>query len=869
MNKTRTNITPSKWSLRLLKLMVRAEYLEEIEGDMQEVFEDELGQYSAWKCQWRFLWQVVKLVRPSLMHNRFNSQKLNYYGMFKHNLLMTFRGFKRHKLTFFINLIGLSTGLAASLLIFFWVQDEKSVDTFHEKNDQLHRVMTHFQLPENKATWNFTSGQMADNMVSDFPEVENAVRVGHHAHRPNGVISFGEDNFEVKGLFASPNFFDVLSYKWLMGNQHTALSNKESVALSESMAIKLFGTIEKALGQTVEWDNRFFSKPLMVSGVFQDPPTNSTQQFEAIVNYDLLTDKDSSADSWRSGYAYTFLQMKQGTNMDVFNEKIREYMNIDDRSSGQFTVFTVPYSYNYLHGEYQDGVLVGGRIENVRIFSAIAIFILLIACINFMNLSTAQASNKLKEIGVKKAIGARRRALIFQFLSESVVLASLALVTAVGLIALCLPQFNYITGKNLELSFSSSWEIILFIVFTTGLLAGSYPAFYLSGFKPVSVLKGKLTNLKGEEWIRKGLVVVQFTLSILFIIGVLVINRQIEFAQSANLGYNPTSIVKFERKGPDVNDPVPLLTELEKISGITMTAYMAGDFQSGTDSAGGYSWEDGEDDQNHLFKSPKFGYGIVETLGLEVVAGRSFSPEFNDDRSRVMINESAARLMKLENPVGTRLGYSPTQTREIIGVIKDFQYGSMHQEIEPMVIRFRDWGRNILVKIQPGTEAHTLEQMEEVYQQFHEKYDFEASFMTDDYNALYDSEDKVAELSNYMAGIAILVSCLGLFGLAAFTAERKTKEIGIRKVLGASRLAIMRILSSSFTSTILIAIVLAIPIGYFIADAWLQNFAYSIDLSWWIFAFAGIMAMIIALLTVSFQTLKAAKVNPVECLRHE
>ena len=869
MSKSPNHIAPPKWATRLLRLFLKEEYLEEIEGDMEEVFEDDLILYTASKARRRYYWQLLLLLRPTLLNQGFYFQKLNYFGMFRHSILMSLRGFKRHKLTFFINLTGLSTGLAASLLIMFWVNDERSVDAFHENNDQLHWVMTHFQLPESLVTWDYTSGLMAENMKADFPEVMDAVRVSNHSHRPRGIISFENDHFEVSGLFASPNFFDVLSYDLFLGNQQNVLSNKETVVISRSLAEKTFGTAENALNKTIHWENRFFNKDLIVNGVFEDPPRLSTQQFDAIVNYKGLTDYDPSAERWNGGYAQTYLLMQEGTDMTAFNEKIADYMNIEDRSTGRFTVFTHPYASGYLFGNYKEGVQSGGRIENVRLFTYIAIFILLIACINFMNLSTAQASKKMKEIGVKKAIGAHRFSLIAQFLCESVLLALLSLAMAAGLILLCLPQFNAITNKAIEFSFAENGLNLLAIVIATGLLAGSYPAFYLSGFKPVAVLKGKISGLKGEEWIRKGLVVLQFTLSIVFIIGVLVINRQIEFTQNASLGYDGSDIVKFMRKGADPGDPVPMLTELNKIPGVISSANMAGDFLWGEDSGAGYSWRDGEDDDNHLFKSPKMGYNAIETLGLEIIAGRSFNRDFNDDRTRIIINESAMKLMGLENPVGTKLGYSPTEKREIIGVVKDFQYGSMHQQIEPMVIRFRETGRNFMVKIQPGTEVATLEQMENVYKQFHPKYDFEASFMANDYEALYDSEDKVAQLSNYMAAIAILVSCLGLFGLVAFTAERKTKEIGIRKVLGASRLAIMRILSASFVSTILLAILLAIPAGYYLADGWLQNFAYSINLNWWIFAFAGLMALLIAWLTVSFQTLKAASINPVECLRHE
>jgi len=865
----RKPITPPRWSLKLLRLFIRKDFVEEIEGDMEEIFWEEVEDYGLRKAKRRYNWQMLKLLRPNLTHNIFNSQKLNYYGMFKHNILVTFRGFKRHKLTFFINLVGLSTGLAASLLIYLWVQDERSVDTFHEKNDQLYWAMNNFQLPDRKVTWNYTPGPLANEMKADFPEVEASVRVGNHFFRPAGVISDQESHYEVSGLFASHNFFEVMTYPLLQGTAESALTNKESIVLSERLAIKIFKSPEQAIGQTVAWESRFFKKDFIVTGVFVDPPANATEQFEAVVSYDLLVERDRWAGDWKGGYAYTFLQLEKETDLAAFNEKVLNYVNEKSNNEGKFGLFLRPYAKGYLFGNYEDGQLVGGRIENVRLFSMVALLVLVIACINFMNLSTAQASKKMKEIGVKKAIGAHRHALVAQFLCESILLSLLSLIVAIGLINLFLPQFNEITSKSMDINYGMYLLPVVAIVLGVGILAGSYPAFYLSGFKPVAVLKGKFSNLKGEEWTRKGLVILQFTLSIVFIMGVVVINRQIKFTQDAQLGFDRESIVTFSRKGNNLSEPTIMISELEKISGVSLVANMAGSILDGGSGQSGYNWQPGDEDEKHLFKSPMIGYNTVETLGMEVIAGRSFSREMNDDLNQIMINEAAVEFMGLKNPVGTRLQSSPEETREIIGVVKDFQYGSLHQKIEPLIFRFRDWGRDFLVKLQPGTELSTLDEIEKVYKKLHPKYDFEASFLNDDYIALYDSEDKVAQLSNYMAGIAILVSCLGLFGLAAFTAERKTKEIGIRKVLGASRLAIMQILSSSFTSTILIAIALAIPIGYFLAQGWLQNFAYSINLSWWMFAIAGFMAMVIALVTVSFQTLKAANVNPVECLRHE
>lgn len=789
--------------------------------------------------------------------------------MFKHNLLISFRGFKRYKTTFLINLLGLSTGLAAALLIFLWVDDEKSVDTFHEKDDQLYWVMSNFSINDDVNTWDYTSGKLAQALLNDFPEVEDAVRVGNGFFRPRGTIAFDENYFQANGLFASPNFFEVMTYEMLIGHPEKVIADKGSVAISDEYAQSIFGTIENAVGKTISWDNRIFSKEFIVSGVFKAPPKNASKRFNIVLNYENLIEADRWADHWNGGYAQTYVVLKPDTDIDSFNEKIADYLTINTESD-RFQLFVQQYSKNYLYGKYESGIQTGGRIENVRLFTYIAIFILAIACINFMNLSTAQASKKLKEVGVKKAIGANRSALIFQFLSESILLSVISFVVAIVLVVLVLPQFNTISGKELKLSLQDYILPTLSLVLLTGFVAGSYPAFYLSRFKPVAVLKGRVSNLRGEEWIRKGLVIIQFGLSVIFIIGVIVINKQIDFTQKKSLGYDREAIITFREGGSDYTSPQPFFNELMKIPGVLNTANMSGDFLAADDNNSGFSWLEGtEDDDNHLFDSPKVGYNFIEALGLEMVEGRSFSRDFNDGVSSIILNEAAVEYMELENPIGTKIGWGDDSEMEVIGVVKDFQYGSLHKKIEPLIIQFRERGKQYFVKLRPGSETETIAQIEKVFEDIFPGQIFNPSLLSDDYKSLYDSENKVADLSNYMAGIAIIISCLGLFGLAAFTAERKTKEIGIRKILGASQLIIFQLLTNVFTKTVAIAILISVPMGYYVANSWLQNFAYSIELSWWIFALAAISALLLAWMTVGIQTLKAARQNPVESLRAE
>ncbi|MCE7995451.1 MAG: ABC transporter permease [Roseivirga sp.] len=868
MNENQDHINPPSWSLRLLRLFIRKDYLEEIEGDMEEVFYDDLETYSPGKSRRRYSWQALKLLRPAIIKTISGSQKLNYLGMLQHNLLITLRGFKRHKTTFLINLIGLSTGLAASLLIFLWVNDERSVDTFHEKDNQLYWAMTHFELTNNLVTWDYTSGRLGRTMVENFPEVEDAVWIGNGFYKPKGVISYGEGNYETHGLYASSNFFELLTYSLLSGNAQKVLANKESIVISEETAVRIFGTVEAAVGKTINLETRLISKEFIVSGVFEAPPSNATLQFELVINYDNLIETDKWADEWNGGYAQTYLVLKQGTDIEAFNAKIENFMD-DKVNNERFSVFVQKYSDYYLHGKYKEGTLVGGRAESVRLFTIVAILILVIASINFMNLSTAQANKKMKEIGVKKAIGANRLSLIIQFMFETLLISFLALLASSILVYLLLPEFNLITGKNIVLNIREHLPLYCWTVFITGVLAGSYPAFYLSGFNPVAVLKGKISNIKGEEFVRKGLVVVQFTLSIIFIIGVIVINQQIEFTQSKNLGYDRNNVITFRSKGLDRDQVLSFVSRLKEIPGIESSGNMAGDFLWGEDSGSGYWTPQAPENRQHLFKSPKMGYDVIETLGLNIVEGRSFDPKLNEDENRIIINQSAAKLLGLENAAGTRINYGKSNFREVIGVVEDFQYGSMHQAIEPMVIRFREWGSDCIVKLKQGAEVNTIDRIEKLYKEFHEKYAFEATYLEDDYMALYESEEKESVLSNYMAGAAIIISCLGLFGLATFTAERRTKEIGIRKILGASQTVIIRLLTGSFTKTVVISIVLALPLGYLAVSKWLENFAYAVELRWWIFVLAGLSCLVIAWLTVGFQTFKSATMNPIHCLRDE
>ena len=873
---------PPKLSLKLLKWFCKPEYHKDIEGDLLELHDRRKKTSSQTKANWRLFKDVLLLFRPGIIRSFKTSQKLNYTAMLRHNFILTIRNFKRYRTSFLINLIGLSTGLASALLIYLWVSDELKVDKFHEKDDRLYQVMRNFDRPNGIVTRDLTPTPLAEALAEEMPEVEYAVSVNDFFswRSKEGILSNGDKQTEAKGLHASRDYFHVFSYDLIRGDKDKALVDKNSIVISEELAKILFNSTENIIGKTLEWNHAGFDGTFQVSGIFEEIPSNSTAQFDVIFSIEVLLENDRWAKNWTNSYAQTYLILSKGANITHLNKEITRLFEVKNPSNKNLTLFVRKYSSKYLFGQYENGVQAGGRITYVRLFSIIALIILLIACINFMNLSTAQASKKMKEIGVKKVIGASRNSLINQFLGESILAVFLSLIIALLFVWLLLPQFNEITGKQLDLNIdASAFLSVLGIGFFTSFVSGSYPAFYLAGFSPITVLKGKLRIAFGELWVRKGLVVFQFSLSIIFIVGVLVIKQQIELTQTQNMGYDRDNIISFQWKG-NLYDPwngllegksnerfYAFMQELKNIPGVVSTTNMSGNILNKIPGQSGVSWRGQESDKDFLFQSPVVGYDYIETLGIELSEGRSFSRDYNDDYSKIILNEAAVKAMELENPVGEIIKMNGRS--EIIGVVKNFHYGSLHNQVDPLIFRFEPHGKNILAKIVAGTERITIEGLKKLYEQFLPGYTFEFSFLDDDYQALYDSENKVSILSKYFAGLAIVISCLGLFGLATFTAERRMKEIGVRKIMGSSVFGIIRMLTGDFTKTVIVAIFISLPISYLIAKNWLDNFAYKIDLNGWFFAEAGLLVLLIAWVTIGMQTIKAARVNPVECLKDE
>ncbi len=865
--------TPPKHALRFLRWFCREDYLEEIEGDLTELYED-YYEKSPGKARWKFAWSVMQYFRPAFI----KSFRMNYYAnpitMFRHNLLLTYRNFKRYKSSFFINLTGLSIGLACALLIYLWVDHELSIDKFHANDLRLYQVMKNNKDQGEINTGEDTPGLLARTLTEEMPEIESAVAVFPPAEYTfKGILSVEDRHMKGKSKFADKAFFDIFSYPIVAGSIDRITSDKSSIAISEDLAKNLFRTPENAIGKMVEWKGERLSGEFKVAGIFRTPSAVASIQFDIVFSYGLLLEKFPGFLNWWNNGPSTYVLLRKSTNLPAFNNKIAGFIKTKHKESDN-TLFVRPYSDRYLYGDYENGVLAGGRIIYVKLFSAAAIFILLIACINFMNLSTSKVSRRSREVGVKKAFGAGKYDIKVQYLGEALLLAFLSLALAVLIVKLFLPQFNEITGKQLASDFSINLVLwVLAITFFTGLVSGSYPAFYLSAFSPVTIMKGtgwfgKNKNWLGAVWVRKGLVVFQFVVSIILIVSVLVAYGQMNFMGSKNLGFDRENVVVFTPEGKFAQEPEIFLPEIKKIPGVINASYMYGDLTGLHGGTTAVTWEGKEPDKIVDFGLLGGGYDLIETLGIEMGAGRSFSEEFGSESSKVIFNEVAIERMGLLDPVGKTITLWGEE-KQIIGVVKNFHFESLYENVKPLIFRLLPNSNNILVKIRAGAERETLARLEEFYKEYNLGLSFDYKFLNEDYRSLYKAEQRISSLSKYFAGIAILISCLGLLGLAAFTVERRIKEIGIRKVLGAGEFGIIRLLTRDFTGIVLVAIIIALPVSYFIATQWLASFAYRIDLKWWYFISAGSIALLIAWFTVGLQTAKAAGINPVRCLKNE
>lgn len=789
--------------------------------------------------------------------------------MFVTYLKTAWRNLLKDRKFAFLNLVGLATGLACALLIYIWVMDELSMNKFNQQDAQLYQVLENRVQANGIWTAKSSPMPMADALAKEMPEVAYTTQT---TYIDDVVLSTSKElNITSDGKYAGKDFFHLFSYHLIAGNPDQVLADNNAIVLSEATAIKLFGTTQNIVGKTVEFQHEKF---YTVSGVFRLPEQHNNDLFDFLLPMMTMKWAQNNKDNWGNTAVHTFALLKPGANVDKLNAKLAGF--VKQKTNGDIThrtPFLQRYSDNYLYGRFENGVQVGGRIEYVRLFSIIAIFILLIACINFMNLSTAKAASRAKEVGVKKALGAGRSTLVLQYLGESVLMAFAALLLASLLVYCLLPAFNHITQKQLSLSDLNINFILSAIGITlfTGLVAGSYPAFLLSGFKPVIALKGKFSNSIGELLIRKGLVVFQFTLSIVLIVAVLVIYRQISFIQTKNLGYNKDHIVSIYKQGKleDTHTQDAFLAEARNIPGITSASGIGHELSGHSSGTSGVYWPGKNLKDRTEFEYVPVDYDMLQTLNIQLKEGRAFSRSFGADSSAIIFNEAAIKFMGLKDPIGKQVRLWDNDVT-IVGVVKDFNFQSLHEKVKPLLLKLEPGGTyRFMMKIETGKEKPVMAALEKLYQQFNPGFPFKYAFLDKNYEKLYAAENQVSLLSRYFAGLAILISCLGLFGLAAFTAQKRNKEIGIRKVLGATVGGIVMLLSKDFLRLILLAILIAVPLAWWATRQWLKGFAYSVHIGPGVFITAGITVMVLTLITISFQSVKAALADPAKSLKTE
>ncbi|HVW95080.1 MAG TPA: ABC transporter permease [Mucilaginibacter sp.] len=785
-----------------------------------------------------------------------------------------------------INIFGLAFGLATCLFILLYVVDELSFDRYNTNAGRIYRINEDLKLGDNNVLYAVCMPPLAQTLKSEFPEVEDAVRLKNAGsfHVKKG----GEVILENNNVFADPSIFNVFTLPMIHGNPKTALKEPNTVVITESTALKFFNT-DDVVGRTITVND---NQLLTVTGVIKDVPKTSHFNFDFFVS--MSSWPDSKSNQWLRSDYNTYVLLRNGADYKDFEAKLPEFLkkhanaemlsamhqNMDDfeKSGSYFRLNLTPLTDIHLHSNRTGELGSNGTIQYVYIFSATGLFILIIACINFMNLSTARSANRAREVGVRKVLGSSRKYLIAQFLTESFLITFASAVIAVLVVLALLPSFNQLAAKDLILNSGTfAWLVpcILGIVLIVGFLAGSYPAFYLSSFNPINVLKGKIATGFKTGWLRSSLVVFQFSISIFLIIGTLVIYNQLQYIQTRDVGYNRNQVLVINNAFELGNNAKVFKHEVKQLPGV-INATLTGYLPTSQDRSTAIYYKDASlnQDESVFPQSWSVDADYINTLGMKMIAGRNFSREMATDSTGLIINETAARFLGFSDPVNKTLYKNEDGNRDhvkpyhIIGVVKDFNFSSLRQNISPVVLMLNQDMGSISVRVSPRNLTSLLDQIKDKWRQFTPMH-FEYTFMDQQFDAAYRTEQRIGTIFIIFTSLAIVIACLGLFGLASFAAEQRTKEIGIRKVLGARISSIVSMLTVDFIKLIVISILIATPLAWIVMQKWLQGFAYRATINWYILATAGLLAVIIASITISFQSIKAALSNPVESLKSE
>ncbi|WP_229375931.1 ABC transporter permease [Fibrella aquatilis] len=860
---------PPRWLDRLLTWLVAPHLHEEVLGDLHERYHRRTQRLGYAAARRRYLREVLAYCRPSLIRRKPQVYPSPFFlnpDMLRNYFTVAWRTLTKSPTYSLVNLIGLALGMACSLLIGLWIYDELSYDRFLPHHEQIHFVRVNYNFRGGETQTAFaTPGPLADVIDRDIPSVAATTILSWPSET---LVRVGDKVAKETGQYASVGFFDVFELPAVQGNAKTALANLNQIVISQKMAATYFPE-GQAVGKTLQLDNK---RVFVVGAVLENLPANSTLQFDWLVNFTVEEKEWQSA--WTYNAVMTYLRLRPDASPaqaeTAMKGLFRRYATFDNKER----VILQPITQLHLWGDYKNGVAVGGQIEYVRLFGSMALFILLIACINFMNLSTARSAMRTKEVGVRKVVGAGRLALMGQFLSESLLMSLLGAVVALGLVWLLLPPFNAIFDKRLALDLAdpARWVGLLGLILLTGLLSGSYPALFLSGLRPVRILKSAGWRAgTGPAQFRRALVVFQFALSVFLIVGMLTVGQQMHYLRTKHLGLDRDNVAYVTLEGAlnDYEKTEQLRQQLLQTTSVAMATTTAQLPLNIRNTSTDLHWPGQPQKQLVSVATMSVGNDFIKTMGIKLVAGRDFRTNSIADTSCYLVNEAAAKLMGIKEPVGREItfwfGKGP-----IIGLMKDFHLGSMHQAIQPLVVTFMPPNTQyLLIRPRAGQTPQALADLERLVKQANPNYPFAYHFLDEAYEDLYQREQQVSTLINYAGALAILISCLGLFGLATFTAEQRTKEIGVRKVLGASVASIVALLGGDFLRLVLVAILIASPLAWWAMHYWLADFAYKITIEWWVFALAGVLAVGIALLTVSFQSIRAAVANPVKSLRTE
>lgn len=787
-----------------------------------------------------------------------------------HSLKITIRSAFGGKVYTIINILGLILGITFGLLIFLWIRNERQIDHTTVDNDRVYIIYGNYYINGQRTGQYGTPGILGAALKKEIPEILYAANVSWLKDTPDKVLyEAGNKNLLYDTYYADADFFKMMNYPFIMGDKANALASPQSICISETMAKGMFGSLKAAFGQSVHTET---GRDLRITGIYKDLPNTASAKSDCVINWSTFLEEAPYAKDWGNSGPNTMIMLAKNADPQQVAKKLEHFLYKYTGHTEQYhrDLGMQLFKDSYLQDQFDNGHLAGGRIDLVHLFTVIAIFIIAIACINFINLSTAQAAQRAKEVGVRKVAGASRSRLIVQFMMESVLLILASIAVALVIILCLLPFFNSFVGQQISFPFSDLyfWLIIIISGIAIAAAAGLYPAIFISSFKPVRVLKGSLSIGKNPI-LRKSLVIFQFIIAIVLIVATVIVTQQLGYMQKTALGYNKKNLIDIPIQGNMSKKYTYFTQEAGNIPGIRSLSTIQEVPTNIGSSTTGVAWPGKGANEITSFTQSFVGYNFIETMGLHLIAGRDFAPDRAADTAGYIINESAQRAMGLKNPIGQPITFWGKKG-EIIGIIKDFHFASLHDAIKPLILHWSNMNRgHTLIRIEPGMTNKVLAGLKQLYKKVNPGMQFNYAFIEDDYSKLYQNENTLSKISGIFSFLAIFISGLGLLGLILHTVSRRRKEIGIRKVLGAKISSILMLLSKDFIYHVMIAFFIATPVSWYIMNRWLSQYAYKIDIRWWIFLTAGLIAFLITLLTVGLQALKAARANPVDAIKSE